>query len=241
MSIISLVWGVYTVYLPYLSSPPPHLSILALPHPWFLITPCPLLSRRNGEKGWGGKSRVEGEIVERRVTAAYGEEREDGGLTPLFFYLAFRLSPLPCAFSSSLMHTHIAGVSGLLCLVVFPKGFSASLTQLRSALCCPCRLTTIRTPCMPACLHTNTHISLQGDPGIHTDRKYLQNTLLTCKQSRHVRHACWFAKPAPIQPCSVQKQRHCFCPACEHESAFCLNYRAALWILCTTHILSRHC
>lgn len=41
--------------------------------------------------------------------------------------------------------------------------------------------------------------------------------------------------------CASVVQTYCFCPACDRESASCLNYRAALWILSTTHMLSRYC
>lgn len=113
---ISLVCSVYNVYLPILSSfilpSPSHHSLLS--SPWFLIAPCPLVSRQDGETGGRKKKkpRVEEEIVERRVTAAYGKVGR-GFFPPLCFSNSLSNSP-------SHTVTHIAGVSVLLCPVMFP-------------------------------------------------------------------------------------------------------------------------
>lgn len=59
---ISLVCSVYNVYLPILSSfvlpSPSHHSLLS--SPWFLIAPCPLVSRQDGETGGEEKKKAQG-------------------------------------------------------------------------------------------------------------------------------------------------------------------------------------
>lgn len=55
----------------------------------------------------------------------------------------------------------------------------------------------------------------------------------TCKTHTKTNKNC---TPKTMQRASVE-QTCCFCPLCDCESAFCLNYRSALWILSTTHML----
>lgn len=96
---------------------------------------------------------------------------------------------------------------------------------------------------MHACLHTITQINLRGNTGISSDRERLQKYAVHLRAKQTCRThmlICATSAHTPMQRATVERT-HCFCPACDRESAFCLNYRAALWILSTTHILSRHC
>lgn len=227
MSIISLVCSVNTVYLPSLSSL--HLSISSVPPLGFLshsaLSSPGKMERRRERKDQGGR----GDSGEKSDSSLRGR---GWGLFFFFFFpsLVFYLTIQRLSQTHTHAQTHCRGLCSSPSSCVSLRVLSFTHTQLRSA--CPY--------CLTARLYvlTHTHTHLQGNTGIYTDRKYLSK--IHCKAKQTCKDTCWFAKAA-YTPVSVLKQAYCFCPACDRESAFCLNYRAALWILSTTHILSRHC
>lgn len=185
-----------------------------------------------------------------------------GAFFPVSVFLyRYPTLPLLCTFSISLAladtHTHTlthhtAGISVLLCSFVSFWVLSFAHMHSWSAWCCPHCLTMTTW-----CTHTHTD-EFFACGAVYTQvltwtcretqkctlsQNILKNTLCTGKQSRHVRHRKCENKSSThtTMQCASVGQTYCLCPACDRESAFCMNYRAALWILSTAHKVCRYC